>query len=366
MDEVQENNNDLVTQVNVSAPGVKVSAVDPELRLASSTQTTSSWNITLTNTALLGTNASLSAGVSVRTTDGFTPGWYVGLTLANFTLEGRGEDYVTVTVVHQARPEPGTYLIPLTGLDVDNGVSYPYNLSLVVPPLPEARFTLDYSVVPVHPLNSTTFEFTLTNDGNGPIGYDLFLESPTGWSAGFDNLGSELGFLRLHRIDGPTRSASDQRHGGASIGQNRGRSRANGDPHRHLANRPGRVHVVGHPHAGHVDPRRWHYPRFQPPHLATRCDGGPFLSLENRGNVDLDLTPSFQLPSGWSVSNALEPISLGWTDTVDVVYTLVGDGSGQSGTLEVRFSDAQGRFTGRHRWTSSNFRSDPRFQSPAA
>ena len=75
---------------------------------------------------------------------------------------------------------------------------------------------------------------------------------------------------------------------------------------------------------------------------------GLFLSLENRGNVDLDLTPSFQLPSGWSVSNALEPISLGWTDTVDVVYTLVGDGSGQSGTLEVRFSDAQGRFT----WTS--------------
>ena len=48
-------------------------------------------------------------------------------------------------------------------------------------------------MVPVHPLNSTTFEFTLTNDGNGPIGYDLFLESPTGWSAGFDNLGSEPG-----------------------------------------------------------------------------------------------------------------------------------------------------------------------------
>ena len=58
VDEVQENNNDLVTQVNVSAPGVKVSAVDPELRLASSTQTTSSWNIAITNTALLGTNAS--------------------------------------------------------------------------------------------------------------------------------------------------------------------------------------------------------------------------------------------------------------------------------------------------------------------
>lgn len=350
VDEVQENNNDLVTQVNVSAPGVKVSAVDPELRLASSTQTTSSWNITLTNTALLGTNASLSAGVPVRTTDGFTPGWYVGLTLANFTLEGRGEDYVTVTVVHQARPEPGTYLIPLTGLDVDNGVSYPYNLSLVVPPLPEARFTLDYSVVPVHPLNTTTFEFTLTNDGNGPIGYDLFLESPTGWSAGFDNLGSEpgassgsTGLMDQHAaraINVTVVPPSIKTVAGAertvtliAISQTDPAVSTSLDIPMQVMS----IRDVGITLDSSL------------PTLRPDATVGLFLSLENRGNMDLDLTPSFQLPSGWSVSNALEPISLGWTDTVDVVYTLVGDGSGQSGTLEVRFSDAQGRFT----WTST-------------
>ena len=349
VDEVQENNNDLVTQVNVSAPGVKVSAVNPALRLESSIQTTSSWNITLTNTALLGTNASLSAGAPLRTSDGFAPGWYVGLTLANFSLDGRGEDYVTVTAVHQARPEPGTYLIPLTGLDVDNGVSYPYNLTLTVPPLPEAQFTLDYSVVPVHPLDSTTFQFTLTNDGNGPIGYDLFLESPTGWSAGFDNLGSEPGASSgsTGLMDKQAARAINITVVPPSVKTVAGAERTvtiiaisqTDPPVSTSLDVPMQVMSIRDVGIS-LDSNL--------PTLRPDATVGLFLSLENRGNVNLDLTPSFQLPSGWSVSTALEPISLGWTDTVDVVYTLVGDGSGQSGTLEVRLSDAQGRFT----WTA--------------
>ena len=349
VDEVQENNNDLVTQVNVSAPGVKVSAVNPDLRLESSIQTTSSWNITLTNTALLGTNASLSAGAPSRMSDGFAPGWYVGLTLANFSLDGRGEDYVTVTAVHQARPEPGSYLIPLTGLDVDNGVSYPYNLTLTVPPLPEAQFTLDYSVVPVHPLNSTTFQFTLTNDGNGPIGYDLFLESPTGWSAGFDNLGSEPGASSgsTGLMDKQAARAINITVVPPSVKTVAGAERTvtiiaisqTDPPVSTSLDVPMQVMSIRDVGIS-LDSNL--------PTLRPDATVGLFLSLENRGNVDLDLTPSFQLPSGWSVSTALEPISLGWTDTVDVVYTLVGDGSGQSGTLEIRLSDAQGRFT----WTA--------------
>ena len=349
VDEVQENNNDLVTQVNVSAPGVKVSAVNPALRLESSIQTTSSWNITLTNTALLGTNASLSAGAPLRTSDGFAPGWYVGLTLANFSLDGRGEDYVTVTAVHQARPEPGTYLIPLTGLDVDNGVSYPYNLTLTVPPLPEAQFTLDYSVVPVHPLDSTTFQFTLTNDGNGPIGYDLFLESPTGWSAGFDNLGSEPGASSgsTGLMDKQAARAINITVVPPSVKTVAGAERTvtiiaisqTDPPVSTSLDVPMQVMSIRDVGIS-LDSNL--------PTLRPDATVGLFLSLENRGNVNLDLTPSFQLPSGWSVSTALEPISLGWTDTVDVVYTLVGDGSGQSGTLEIRLSDAQGRFT----WTA--------------
>ena len=346
MDEVQENNNDLITQVNVSAPGVKVSAVDQELRLESPTQTTSSWNITLTNTALIGTNASLAAGESKRLNDGTMPGWYVGLTLANFSLEGRGEDFVTVTVVHQARPAPGTYTIPLTGLDVDNGVTYPYNLTLVVPPLPEAVFTLDYSVVPVHPLDPTTFQFTLTNDGNGPIGYDLFLESPTGWSAGFDNLGSE---------PGATSGSTGLMDKIASRAVN---VTVVPPPAKTVAGAERTVTVVA---ISQTDPTVSTSLEIPMQVMAVRDVGislesslptlrpdasvGLYLSLENLGNVDLDLTPSFLLPSGWSITSSTEPVSLGWTDTKDVVYTLVGDGNGRSGTLEVRFSDAQGRFT---------------------
>ena len=349
MDEVLEDNNDLLTVVNVSAPGVKVSAAEQELRVEDSTQTTSSWNITLTNTALIGTNASLSAGEAERISDGSAPGWYVGLTLANFTLEGSGQDFVTVTVVHQARPAPGTYRIPLTGLDVDNGVAYPYNLSLEVPPLPQARFDLDYSVVPVHPLDPTTFQFSLTNDGNGPIGYDLFLESPTGWAAGFDNLGSEPG-------------ASS----GSTGLMNQGAARAVNitvvpPSVKTVAGAERTVTVIA---ISQTDPAVSTSLEIPMQVLAVRDVGislesslpalrpdasvGLYLSLENRGNVDLELTPSFQLPSGWSITSTLEPVSLGWTDTKDVVYTLVGDGAGRSGTLEVRLSDAEGRFT----WTA--------------
>ena len=349
LDEVQENNNDLITDVNVSAPGVKVSAIESELVLQSSTQTTSSWNITLTNTALLGTNASLAAGAPTRVNDGAAQGWYVGLTLANFTLEGRGEDFVTVTVVHQARPAPGTYVLPLTGLDVDNGVSYPYNLTLVVPPLPEAIFTLDYSVVPVHPLDTTTFQFTLTNDGNGPIGYDLFLESPTGWSAGFDNLGSEPGASSgstglmdknaVRAVNVTVTPPSLKTVAGAertvtvlAISQtDPSVSTSLEIPMQVMAVRDVGISLES-----------------SLPSLRPDASVGLYLSLENLGNVDLELTPSFVLPSGWSVSTSLEPVVLGWTDTKDVVYTLVGDGNGQSGTLEVRLSDAEGRFT----WTA--------------
>ena len=96
IDEVQ-NNNDLITEVNVSA-GVKVSAVGPDLRLTCPPKPRPH-GTSHSLPSLIGTNASLSAGAPIRIGDGFAPGWYVGLTLANFTLEGRGEDFVTVTAV---------------------------------------------------------------------------------------------------------------------------------------------------------------------------------------------------------------------------------------------------------------------------
>jgi len=350
MEEVQESNNDLLFPVNVSAPGVKVSANDDEQRVLTSVQTTSSWNVTLTNTALIGTNASLSAASVLRSSDGATMPWYVGLTVANFSLEGRGEAAVTVTVVHQAGPAPGTYLVPLIGLDVDNGVTYPYNLTLIVPSLAEARMTLDYSIVPLHPTEPTSFDVGFTNDGNGPIGYDLFLQAPTGWSAGFDDLGSEPG-----ATSGSTGLMQQDAQRQVSITV---------QPPA-LKTIAGAERTVTLTAISQTDPSistAWDIPMeviavrdvlltLESNLGAVRPDASVALvfSLENRGNVDLELTPSFVLPSGWSMDADTSPISLSWTGSENVRYILNGDGSGRSGAIEVRFGDAEGRFT----WAST-------------
>ena len=350
MEEVQESNNDLLFPVNVSAPGVKVFSSDDEQRVLTSAQTTSSWNVTLTNTALIDTNASLSAASVLRPSDGATMPWYVGLTVANFSLEGRGEAAVTVTVVHQAGPAPGTYLVPLTGLDVDNGVTYPYNLTLIVPSLAEARMTLDYSIVPLHPTEPTSFDVGFTNDGNGPIGYDLFLQAPTGWSAGFDDLGSEPG-----ATSGSTGLMQQDAQRQVSITV---------QPPA-LKTIAGAERTVTLTAISQTDPSistAWDIPMeviavrdvlltLESNLGAVRPDASVALvfSLENRGNVDLELTPSFVLPSGWSMDADTSPISLSWTGSENVRYILNGDGSGRSGAIEVRFGDAEGRFT----WAST-------------
>ncbi len=350
MDEVQESNNDLLIPVNVSAPGVKVFASNDEQRVLTSVQTTSSWNVTLTNTALIDTNASLSATSVVRSSDGASMPWYVGLTVANFSLAGRGEASVEVTVVHQAGPSPGTYLVPLTGLDVDNGVSYPYNLTLIVPSLAEARMSLDYSIVPLHPTEPTSFEVGFINDGNGPIGYDLFLQAPTGWSAGFDDLGSEAG-------------ATSGSTGLMQQGAERLVSITVKPPA--LKTIAGAERTVTLTAISQTDPSissAWDIPMevvsvrdvlltLESTFAAMRPDASVALvfSLENRGNVDLELTPSFVLPSGWSMDADTSPIALSWTGSENVRYILNGDGSGRSGAIEVRFGDAEGRFT----WAST-------------
>ena len=59
IEEILENNNRHDIFVNVTAPGVKLTAEPQSLMLLNTSQSTSSWNLTLTNTALVSTNASL-------------------------------------------------------------------------------------------------------------------------------------------------------------------------------------------------------------------------------------------------------------------------------------------------------------------
>ena len=64
---------------------------------------------------------------------------------------------------------------------------------LDVPVLSETRVEYDYTTIPVHPTDVTSIDIRLLNLGNGDVGYGLFLESPPGWYAGFDDLSSQGG-----------------------------------------------------------------------------------------------------------------------------------------------------------------------------
>ena len=61
----------------------------------------------------------------------------------------------------QSSPRPGTYLVELTGYDVDNGVTYPTNLTLEVPALADVDVSFDYASFPVHPVENSVIRLDL-------------------------------------------------------------------------------------------------------------------------------------------------------------------------------------------------------------
>ncbi|MEC9193766.1 MAG: hypothetical protein VYE72_00200, partial [Candidatus Thermoplasmatota archaeon] len=70
-------------------------------------------------------------------------------------------------------------------------------------------------------------------------------------------------------------------------------------------------------------------------------------SLEHKGNVELDLTPSFELPGGWSVASSLEVVNLPWATSKNLLYTLEAGSNARSGTVKLHLDNGSSRFT----WT---------------
>jgi uncharacterized membrane protein len=346
MEEIREDNNRLDVVVNVTAPGVKLETESPSKVLASSEITTTSWNISLTNTALIPTNASMQTGSVVHVATGQTMPWYVGSTDSNFSMEGQASENITVTLVHPAPPEPGTYRIDLLGLDVDNSVDYPLNLELVVPDLPEAAIEFDYEVVPVHPSDPTNLTVRFYNNGNAPIGYDLFLEAPAGWKAGFTNLGSEAGATsgstgligsEAYRAVGlvftppqvMTAAGAERLMKLTAVSQTEQQELT-------LFEIPIEVLTV-----------RELYVNIESSIGVQRPDSSVTLrySLEHKGNVDLQLVPSFNLPQGWSVTTPLTPIDLPWATSKNLLYTLEAGKNARSGDFMLNLDNGSTRFT---------------------
>ena len=165
IEEIQENNNVLTTIVDVTAPGVKVTADIAERQVEYASQTTSTWNLTLENTALLETNASIDAIGIYLDSDGVEMPWYLGMTASNFTLQGKATADVSLTVVYPEAPEPGLYRIDLVGLDVDNAITYPLSVYCMFSIFPNSElntttplFQFIQQIQPTSPFEFTTME----------------------------------------------------------------------------------------------------------------------------------------------------------------------------------------------------------------
>jgi len=335
IDEINEDNNRMDVVVNVTTPGVRIESSSPKYTLEDINATTSSWQITLTNTALLTTNASISP-TDVINPSGSTMPWYVGLDEIDFELDGQEGALINVTLVHPKGPDPGIYLINLLGLDEDNDVSSPYTLMLDVPSLSKTRIEFDYSVIPVHPSNSTSVDIRLFNLGNEDIGYDLFLESPPGWHAGFDDLSSQ----------GGANSAST----GLMLEDGQMNIGITFVPPQVMTLAGAELTVILQVVSQTEEARSVDYELplviLETPLVTVDLESsfssiipGNTLSLqytiENRGNIDLLLSPKLQLPSGWTQNTAFEDIDLDWTESRNIIVSITAEQDARSGDISL-------------------------------
>ena len=168
---------------------MRVTAGSVIRQVSSPTTSIAQWNLSIKNTALIETNATISVEKPIRMSDGQSFDWFQSFSQTTFTLNGSQQEPVGLTMVHPAPPEPGIYQFTVTGRDVDNGIDYPITLTLDVPILSGFRFG-NFNQMVVSPVENTSFDITMYNEGNGPQGWDLDLLAPAGWHLGFDNLGS--------------------------------------------------------------------------------------------------------------------------------------------------------------------------------
>ena len=347
VDEIQENNNVLSTVVDVTAPGVKVTADVIEQHVDDASQTTTSWNLTLENTALLETNASIDALGVFLDSDGTEIPWYLGMTASNFSLQGKATAGVSLTVVYPEVPEPGLYRIDVIGLDVDNGISYPLSLYLEVLEIPQFRIEYDYTVVPVHPVNPTNLTIRVYNDGNTEIGYDLFLQAPSGWNAGFTDLSNDPG-------------ATSGSTGLIAKGGQMDVSMQFIPPQ--ISTAAGAQRTVALTAISQTEPSQtWEMDipievlEVREVEIVLESEIGTprsdavvnlLFTIENQGNVDMTLSPSLSLPTGWSLQTSLQPFDMIWTEqSKNILISIKGNGNALSGSIQLNLDVGAQRFS---------------------
>jgi uncharacterized membrane protein len=345
VEEVSETNNYLTHTVVVSAPGVRVSSEQETVTLGDATDSSTTWQLSLMNTALFETNATIEVSDPVRMQDGVQYDWFTSFTSNTFNLEAAEIESVSLTMVHPAPPPPGLYSMVVTGTDVENSVTSELEIFFDVPVLAGAEIVMPGEQFLVSPLESTELQILIFNEGNGAQAYDVELISPAGWHLGFDTLGAFAGSSHgstgtMARDAGRTVDITINPPGAmipagsvfdaAIIIHSRVSSDSWSEDISLVVKAIDEVSTTPSSNGAEHD---------IPPDALLEIE----VDLSNLGNRMLDLQPYVRnIPGGWSVSGGLDTISIPAGESAVWSVALQGNGVAVSGNLELRFATDDG------------------------
>ena len=344
VDETLETNNRHDVLIEVTTPGVIFSSPERVVTLIDPLETSTSWQVNLTNTGLLPINASISKQSVLYQQTGQQVSWYVGISSTNFSLEGRESKTVSITMIHPETPSKGTYEIQLFGLDVDNGVSSVYSVELDVPDIANVEFQYDYDIVPVHPIEPTTFPVYVQNLGNSELIYDLQVQAPNGWNAYFGEGESAGRFVSTEPIPVDQISTLNLTIQPPNIIQDSGVERivsinvlSRTTPIKSwFIDVPIKVEAVKSVEIS-LDSQ-----------MNKVIPGSEFAliySIENKGNVDVRLFPSFVLPQGIQTIEGAPPFNLDIGESRIYILSLYASQSAKSGQISMKLDNGSDRFS---------------------
>ena len=345
VEEASESNNYLTQTVVVSAPGVRVSSEQETVTLGDATDSSTTWHLSLMNTALFETNATIEVSDPVRIQNGMQYDWFTSFTSNTFNLEAAETESVSLTMVHPAPPPPGLYSMVVTGTDVENSVTSELVIYFDVPVLAGVDIVMPSEQFLVSPLEPTELQILVFNEGNGAQTYDVELVSPAGWHLGLDTLGAFTG---------------------SSHGSTGTMAKDSGRVIDITINPPGAMIPAGSVFDAavtihsRVSSDSWSEDiplvvRAIDEVTTTPSSGGVEhdiapdalleieVELNNHGNRLLDLQPYVRnIPGGWTVSGGLDSISIPSGETGVWSVSLQGNGVAVSGDLELRFATSDG------------------------
>ena len=347
LEELYEDNNLIVINIDVSAPGIQASTVSAWKTLQDASDTTTRWEIEMTNLALFETNASIDVTKPVRVIDGVEFDWFKSFDQIYVELGPAESTTVNLTLVHPAPPEPGTYSMMITATDEDFDVESQLEIFFDVPVLAQPEVSLPSEEIQVDSYEITNTSVEIHNLGNGAQTYDIELHSPAGW---------EVGLLDLGPFQGSKQGSTGTLSTGGSISAGI------------MITPPGVLLVSGSTFFAEIKVKSrvssevWTYQIpmvIQPsdslelsPESGGSEGGVPADSLHeiaiqisNQGNREVKLTPiSRSLPGGWSIQGGLNEITIPMGSNVQWSFSIQGNGLAASGPVEIRFLVEDGDF----------------------